>query len=550
LTFSCIVSTHGELLECEEWEIIFNSIQQILTNYVKSFGLQKGIIECFQKIFNVIRNLFIIGKYYGPIKELCECYYNVKEIIMDLQFDTLFINKILFLNDYSNEELLKQYQDFLCFEKIIKNLTQENSDMRIHNLLNCYNDFYENMLIAKNMNLFPDIEKSFIIKITETKTLNFSQSNNLQIIQILYKIASKTYFDDNFNSVALLLENEILLPRENRNVKTRNSENLIIDESLKCLFLLFNQYYLQTAFPTRLLSIIKVFLNILRSNLKEIVMLVLQFFAQIEFDQNYDLRMKTYEISTNLNIFGNPAECFKPQQIIDNVMNLFNPRAEKEIAICGIDTLKYIFGCHYSIYGCEIQKSIDNIIHYENYAIRQGNYEIALKLEELFEIIGLQNNILIDNQKEHLTIFMNCVSKMSQLSGIYKSLYEKSKQSNKIWSLPSVLTTIEDPNEKTETKKLIILLKTVLSNISSLLFTANQNSNLEIVKTLIPILKSFVGDEVLLEIFADELQKIIANIVSARIINNKWQDIIVAFLDIILQIGWHNLLNINNSIFF
>eukprot|EP00826_Nyctotherus_ovalis_P008214 TRINITY_DN12122_c0_g1_i1.p1 TRINITY_DN12122_c0_g1~~TRINITY_DN12122_c0_g1_i1.p1 ORF type:complete len:178 (-),score=21.14 TRINITY_DN12122_c0_g1_i1:43-576(-) len=160
-----IISAKGFCFDIE-WGVVHEIISIMVGIADKNAEVKKEIARLLQIIFTSIKNYYTQRKYHGPVEDLMNSYMQVKEMIVDQYFDSLYLGLI---SRMPIEPFAEKLQQFLEFESNIL------PDARIKSLLLSLRALYISLNNREKQQIF----ESMII--AKNQTWNFSKDNTLSV---------------------------------------------------------------------------------------------------------------------------------------------------------------------------------------------------------------------------------------------------------------------------------------------------------------------------------------------------------------------------------
>jgi len=356
--------------------------------------------------------------YNGSLEDLMKFYLSTKEIIMDRSFDGLYLKLCM-----EGKEFKEAIEKFLGFDKIITtHLNVDKADQRIKMLLNCFTEIYENLADRNKRSI---MEATFIKQVREfaQEKIALSIKNTISLLKIMLIIAKNTNTEDHFKQVVNIFIDEIVTPRKTTKGSLQlakdKSDTLISNEALKGLFTLFQDNYLKP-FTTQLKIILKSLIQLVHilldrkcNRCEEIVKLILEFFANIEYDHNEDLKIRRWNVASCLSAIGDEESSFPAEFALSIALNIVKENSNTEFVEVAGEVMISIFRSSYKFNNINIPEVIDTV------ADRKGSFINEIKPTELRNIVKLQELMLT------LALQQDPIGKRT--SGHYVTIEETSK---------------------------------------------------------------------------------------------------------------------------
>ena len=273
-----------------------------------------------------------------------------------------------------------------------QNLTQDNCDLRISELLNIFEGFYKNTLEIEALEM---LEKIFVRKIYDYVKLRLTMDASLKMLQILQNMAIKTTSNENF---AAFIEFFVLT------ITSKDGVRDFANMAHYNLFILFSHYYLVYP-PFRLMQVLKAFTSILSTGYKEVKMLTLKFLATLGYDHNYQLYTKNWGIPSYLCGLDIEEFNFPSQTIISAVCEFLRIDLDLDIILAALDVLISLCQGHYGLNKVNLHKLIEVLAQFQLVALNQKELDICLKVIDLLQIIVTQKNVDSDAQEMQIVLF-------------------------------------------------------------------------------------------------------------------------------------------------
>lgn len=555
-----IVSIYGPQM-CEEWREIFRFVDLLVRN--EKIREHKDSYESIIKMFGTIRALYISERFKGNSRELMNVYLQVKDMINDPTFDGLYLNYIMEKSSLQTlEENLVAFFDTTLNAKKPKALA--SIDRRVTYLFNMLRDLYENVTDVERES---HIESFVVSKCTEWLGMSISVEAKLKVVQLLKNIAFRTTSRGTFYGVlqkfsatfyemqeadfqivdmtTSRLSQTEMVPAE------RNSVGFSVHQ---ILFQLFQSFYLDFP-PARLADVLVAFLHSLKSSNDETKLLTLNFLAELDYDRSRCLRLKLWNVSSQLAAAEMAGCVFAPMRIVTAAVEVATEDKNKKLVIAAIEVLIKLVGNPYSLYEVDLRETVNKLIGLLRNKVKKGEFEIALKVAEFFElIIALKDNReskRLPSEDYSVLIFDECVIHLDTLCQEYRKEMDKrlkSKAGKKYQSSPTrhhaEMKLFREPPFQQSAKLARKLLKTIRKY-----FYVSGIGLADRVEGLVAVLRVYVEDHVLAEEFCSPVQKLIAGLDYSEIVFGLSSDSVIGLIDLCVKTGWRNVFYLSNTKF-
>ena len=550
-----LIKNKGKKLDIE-WELIFGLIKDFLLN--KIFQSDHEAIASLKTIYSAIRNLFLNGCFNGIKERMMESFNEVKNIINDSLFDTLYIHN---LRTLPLSEVQDKLYDMMNMQSIINlKATPENQDdydYRIGELLNAFEFFYKT---SEDMEMQFMLEKLFIQKAKEYNGLKLKIDSSLKVIRILGIMGEQTISNENFASIVEFFAETIIKPdviREDTHKSPNKQKSpiqrngiILANAAHQILFQLFHKSYLIYP-PIRLLTILNSFIQVLETSYKEIKITTLRFWINISYDHNYNIYLKDWKASSYLGALDTEINCFPAQIIVNKMTDFLKKDIDMDIILLCLDVLISLCKSHYGLNKVNISKLIDDLASFGFIVVQQKEADAASKAVEILQLLATQKNVETDPEEVQIVktslndaVKIMCAfhNQLKQISSLFKAEideFKKSKLYKKVINQPTRINQELDYLQK-HYFKFSKLVQDLMSAISSICSVCQENI-WNVTNDLFEIIRIFTNDQVLTEKFASSIQKVIANVYYSGIISKLSPEQIINIIDICIQIGWRNI---------
>ena len=459
MTVEWIIKFQGSLLD-EEWDIIYSIIRKFASN--NAWKGPKSGREILKNIFSILCGLYINGDFKGEKEQLMEIFSEVKDIINDTSFDSIYIYNLMnYPADYIEEKL----KDIMNLANIIHLRDSKDSkddyDNRMSEILNAFEGLLKD---SHNYEIKEMLENLFIQKAIEYSVINLTVDNSVKVLKLLYEMASETQNNDHFSKITEIfvrtivrLENSqmtsmkvygVPLPKLKYKSFTHNTSEIILlaTTAHKFLFELFHKAYLLYP-PFRLMTVLNSLISTLETNIKEIKLLTLNFLAGLSYDHNYLLclwKVPSYLSGLDTYLFNFPA-----QTLVNAMTNFFNLDLDIECVLQALDVLISLCQCHYGLRNVKISKLIEDLSLFGNQAAQRKEADVGLKIITVIQLVVMQKNWQNDkvgkqivelSLKDLITCFTSCHNELMIIAGFFRTEIEefkKSKQYKKVFNMPT-----------------------------------------------------------------------------------------------------------------
>ena len=520
------------------------------TNTYRSSQNEKEIIHLLQNILVTIRNLYLSGKFYTKLQKLMEMYDQLKRVVCDRCLDAIYINN---LRTYNEEKLRNNIN-----ELIILNSKKKSEYCRMYEILNCLEIFYKEETDLANQQIFEEIFTMTMIPFynDHETTLEYK----LKMLHIIHMLTLDTKDDSRFSGLIDMLTiciTKIQSSPTRQLIKgIEEGEQILSNKAHMILLDLFKENYLKYP-PIRLAYVTTQIIKTLESKQSNILLSTLKFLSSLIYDRDFYLSVSSWDISSyysygstydNISI----SNSFFVNTVIKfiNLSLSSNCNLSLEFLIGGLNVLQTIFSSHCGLYDLDLPMIIKELITFIEQSIYRRKLLHLIKATEALQLIFVQRSSskrIMFSLSDALTILDIYFKLLRIIFEFFKSKIEELKKSRgwKEFQASTKELHKSSPFIKVQLKVLIEIVNFILHAISTSFYIYKEEM-VEELKKLVPILREYINDIILIGIFAKNIQELIENIYFSNLIrllpNTLWLEI----LELIVQIGWKNIFSLNN----
>jgi len=486
-----------DLLEKKKEEIE-NKLELVIP-IVENYLLSEGDSMKYKYWMSKLNKVYVD---YEAKKMLMGMYDKLKHIENDTSMNLMLISSIK--NDPVGDRI----------EKLI-NLLKSNVETSLMNVKK--DDLKYSCQVCETLNYLEDIYKDKTDEvflqcfehafIEQIDALDLYSICRLELLNLLYLIATKTTQDTHFDLTLVAITNNLLYGPEE-----------LVKEVYKILMKICRYYYLKYP-PIRLLKTIVAFIH----NLKLDNVIGLKFLGCLSFDKDYNLLFAPWGIASYYSGWEYEKYKFPIDILIDNTVSLFSLDISSDMLETALQNTLVLAKSHYGLRGFGKTQSILNLL---GKSIKE-NKSYVLIIIEIIKQVYLQ---------------MNPNEVKQEATQIYNELLKSLRICRKL------LRTQLEEHKKTNSKSKTITKNEIKDAIKSLLQILNVTAYIskQSLDELFIVLQMYIEDSIMIKMFAKYIQEILAGIKYSGLIDCLSEKDILKCEELTIEIGWRNLYLVND----